>query len=122
MQAWAIQEVCFGDGVVYDLATLSAVVITEAEHRLRSNTAELETAAGVAKHPLPQGAREGGRPAADPNSKAELLLNVGCERAWKARHRWVNEKHQQIGCRGINAFQASKLLSYGCDLRTYSHI
>lgn len=122
MQAWAIQEVCFGDGVVYDLAALSSVIITDAEHQLRSNTAENEPAAGVAKHPLPKGGRDGGRPSADSNSKDELLLSVDCDRVWKARHRFVNEKHQQIGCRGINAVQASKLLSYGCDTFTDCYI
>ena len=37
---------------------------------------------------------------------------VECEQKFKARFAKVNEEHKNLGCRGVNAFQASGLKSY----------
>lgn len=37
---------------------------------------------------------------------------VECQKIFNARHNKVNEAHLDIGCRGVNAFQASGLKSY----------
>ena len=77
MQAWALIEVCFGHGEKYSLEALNEIIITDKEHRLRSDKAEEVIAEGVAKYPLHPAAANGGRPGADPNSKVEILLSTG---------------------------------------------
>jgi len=48
-------------------------------------------------------------------------LAAECEQKYKTRHDKVNEAHKDVGCRGINAFQASGLKSYECVPSTQHH-
>jgi len=39
-------------------------------------------------------------------------MTAACARTWKSRFEKANEGHKHLGCRGVNAFQASGLKSY----------
>ena len=44
---------------------------------------------------------------------ADLSMHVvECEQKFNSRFAKVNEEHKNLGCRGVNAFQASGLKSY----------
>lgn len=77
MQKWVAEEMRFGSKGEPDLAALRCVLVTDDMHRLRSQSAELESDAALVKHPLPAAAQRGGALTANPNSKEQILLTRG---------------------------------------------
>lgn len=45
-----------------------------------------------------------------------VAMVTECKIAWASRYKRAKDGHLEIGCRGINPFQASGLLSYECAL------
>lgn len=77
LQTWKTVDVQFGRNGQYDPACMASIVVTDQAHRLRSKAAEDATLRATTARPLPAAAANGGRVAADPNSKDEILLTEG---------------------------------------------
>lgn len=79
LQEWVVKEASFkkvtrGGATSYNEGMLQEILITDEKHRHRSELAEQASAKGLASHPLPADAANGGRRQADPNSKPEMIL------------------------------------------------
>lgn len=75
LQVWMITDIKLGRGSMYNPAAVPAVLMTDALHQIRSQAGEEASARAVDQFPLPCEAAGGGRLAADPNSKDEILLS-----------------------------------------------